>query len=96
MNDQIKNLYQQARAHANAVYASMEVEPEGEFDEWFNGIVNEKFSELIVLKCMTICKNNEYYDADPSPETNGHIRAGASFCREDIKSISESKNERAN
>ena len=85
MNDQIKNLYQQARAHANAVYASMEIEPDGEFDEWFNGVVTEKFAELIVLKCMTICKNNEYYDADPSPETNGHIRAGASFCREDIK-----------
>lgn len=54
MNDQLKNLYQQALYEANRIYASMEVEPEEEFDVWFYGIVNEKFSELIVLRCVDV------------------------------------------
>jgi hypothetical protein len=46
----------------------------------------EKFAELIVRECMSICKKNEYYNVGgEDPETIGHIRAGAMFCREDIK-----------
>lgn len=62
--------------------------------EYFDGRGNvtsthfntEKFAELIIKKCMTICKNIEYYDDKGlSPEHCGHIRAGANFCRDDIK-----------
>jgi len=46
----------------------------------------EKFAELLIKECMTICKNIEYYDDKGlTPEHCGHIRAGAAFCREDIK-----------
>jgi hypothetical protein len=46
----------------------------------------QKFAELIVRECMSICKKNEYYNVGgEDPETIGHIRAGAMFCREDIK-----------
>jgi hypothetical protein len=45
-----------------------------------------KFSELIIKECMQICMTIEHYDdIGLSPEHCGHIRAGASFCREDIK-----------
>jgi len=45
----------------------------------------EKFAELIIRECIIICKNIERYDnGQDEPETIGHIRAGAAFCREDI------------
>jgi hypothetical protein len=47
---------------------------------------DKEFAELIVRECMSICKKNEYYNVGgEDPETIGHIRAGAMFCREDIK-----------
>lgn len=46
----------------------------------------EKFAELIVAECMKVCKKTEQYEVgNQDPDEVGCIRAGAVFCREDIK-----------
>jgi hypothetical protein len=46
----------------------------------------EKFAELIVNECLMVCKKTEQYeDGNLDPEIIGAIRAGGSFCNEDIK-----------
>jgi hypothetical protein len=45
-----------------------------------------KFAELIVRECMKVCKKTEQYEVgNQDPDEVGCIRAGAVFCREDIK-----------
>ena len=48
MKETFKELLAEATTHANDVYNKMEVEPDGDFDIWFNNLVFEKFAELIV------------------------------------------------
>jgi hypothetical protein len=56
-----------------------------------NGLVrtddfNQKFAELIVRECLMVCKKTEQYEVgNQDPDEVGCIRAGAVFCREDIK-----------
>jgi hypothetical protein len=74
MNERIEQLAEQAGLESFYV----------EYSPW--QVEFEKFAELIVRECMSICKKNEYYNVGgEDPEAIGHIRAGAMFCREDIK-----------
>ena len=46
----------------------------------------EQFAELIVRECMKVCKKTEQYEVgNQDPDEVGCIRAGAVFCREDIR-----------
>ena len=75
MNERIKELAEQARKHASE-YVEDEVEMQ----------FHKKFAELIVRECMKVCKKTEQYEVgNQDPDKVGCIRAGAVFCREDIR-----------
>jgi hypothetical protein len=77
MNERIKELAEQA-TRSKYWNATTQVMIE-DFDK-------EKFAELIVRECMKVCKKTEQYEVgNQDPDEVGCIRAGAVFCREDIK-----------
>jgi hypothetical protein len=80
MNERIRELAEQAK-----FMAEEDINRQISYNTELKAFA-EKFAELIVRECMSICKKNEYYNVGgEDPETIGHIRAGAMFCREDIK-----------
>ena len=85
MNDRIEKLLEHVRV--NEQIERLAKESGCTIDRLGFGEGNlEKFAKLIVRDCMRICKNIEYFeDTAFEPETVGHIRAGAAFCRDDIK-----------
>ena len=58
MNERIQKLAQEARSKVNALYESMEVEPDSNFVDWFDEHFEEKFSELIVNECVGIANKH--------------------------------------
>jgi hypothetical protein len=81
MNERIRQLAEQAN----------ELDYET-FDEYNHKTVHhykfdkEKFAELIVRECMQVCKKTEQYEVgNQDPVEVGCIRAGAVFCREEIR-----------
>ena len=64
MNERIRELYEQARLHAQTVNADLD--PKGWMDEY-----HKKFAELIVRECLDIVNRHEYsyHEADPLWET---------------------------
>jgi hypothetical protein len=79
MNERIKALALQAGAVNVWEWASDDVLDTKNMDA-------EKFAELIVKECMKVCKKTEQYEVgNQDPDEVGCIRAGAVFCREDIK-----------
>jgi len=64
MNERIRELYEQARLHAQTVNADLD--PQGWMDEY-----HKKFAELIVQECLDIVNRHEYsyHEADPLWET---------------------------
>jgi hypothetical protein len=64
VNERIRELYEQARLHAQTVNADLD--PKGWMDEY-----HKKFAELIVRECLDIVNRHEYsyHEADPLWET---------------------------
>jgi len=50
MNERIRELYEQARLHAQTVNADLD--PKGWMDEY-----HKKFAELIVRECAQVCRD---------------------------------------
>jgi hypothetical protein len=81
MNERIKELEKQAWEFVDKTW------------NWANAnnpsqatLFKAKFAELIVRECMKVCKKTEQYEVgNQDPDEVGCIRAGAVFCREDIK-----------
>jgi hypothetical protein len=87
MNERIKELAQVAEhladnelAHLERVHNRLYSFTEG------REILMEKFAELIIQECLKVCKKTEQYEVgNQDPDEVGCIRAGAVFCRDDIK-----------
>lgn len=57
MNEQVKMLAQQARQHYLTLNTGYAPEQVGMYPQ-----LMEKFAELIILECASICEQNEYYN----------------------------------
>jgi hypothetical protein len=78
MNERIKQLWSQAGGRYDS--GNQHTWPEYTIDD------PKKFAELIVRECMQVCKKTEQYEVgNQDPVEVGCIRAGAVFCREEIK-----------
>jgi hypothetical protein len=78
MNERIRELWEEATV---STWPRPGKFTAGEYDYHL-----EKFAELIVKECMKVCKKTEQYEVgNQDPDEVGCIRAGAVFCREDIK-----------
>lgn len=54
MSEKFSVLFKHATSYANALYASMEEEPECEFDDWFHSVIVSKFAELVVREASLV------------------------------------------
>jgi hypothetical protein len=77
MNEQIRQLADQAHEYASGVY-DRRIATEGPENVFFYQISNEKFAELIVQECVAICK-------DIDGEDNIDARSGRQDCAVEIR-----------
>jgi hypothetical protein len=89
MNERIKRLITKADTHAWSIadkYVARDCCHDGEVNYLWEDAFREKFAELIVRECLMVCKKTEQYEVgNQDPDEVGCIRAGAVFCRDDIK-----------
>lgn len=76
MNERIRELYEQARIHAKSIDA--DIDPKGWMD-----LYHQKFAELVVRECMTLCIKVEN-DVELS-DYEGGFKDGALLCYQEIQ-----------
>jgi hypothetical protein len=64
MNERIRELAEQAQAQVHEIYNSMEEEPTGDFDYWFDAQFQKIFAELIVSAVLDEVNERAYYSGD--------------------------------
>ena len=85
MNERIKELAEQAITQNEPDWIDFRKALTGGGSLYLD-VFAQKFAELIVRECMKVCKKIEQYEVgNQDPVEVGCIRAGATFCREDIK-----------
>ncbi len=54
MNQNTATILARAQTEVNTLYDAMETEPEGDFIDWYQAQIIEKFTELMVKECCLV------------------------------------------
>lgn len=64
MNELIRKLAEETQAQVHEIYNSMEEEPTGDFDYWFDAQFQKIFAELIIKECADQCTHDGPFTAE--------------------------------